>query len=365
MRIGIDVRKYSDFGIGRYIQSLLSVYDTHAEHEWVLFTSPDEERAVRSSHRGKVVVNGSSKYSLGELITVSRQANEQRCDVFHAPHYTLPFGLKGKRVVTIHDLIHIRFTEYFSPPKRQVARALLRHACKASDAVIVDAEFTKQDILRDFDISPEKIHPIYLGVSPAFRPADEAPGTRDKLAILGLRRPYLLYSGALKRHKNLPLLFRAFARIVADHDLDLVLTGENIRDTPDLARLAGELGIETRILDLGRAAKDELVFLYQHARALVMPSLYEGFGLPLVEAMACGTPVVGANATTIPEILGGAGLLFDPKDPGDLARVLVSVLADEVLRAELRQKGLARAGMFSWHKCADETLRVYRAAAGK
>jgi glycosyltransferase involved in cell wall biosynthesis len=267
--------------------------------------------------------------------------------------------------VTIHDLIHIRFTEYFSPLKRQVARALLRHACKASDAVIVDAEYTKRDILRDFDIPPEKIHPIHLGVSPLFRPAEVDPEANDRLSSLGLRRPYLLYSGALKRHKNLPVLFRAFASIVREHDIDLVLTGEDLRDAPELAGLAEELGIDARIANLGRSVKNQLVSLYQHALALVMPSLYEGFGLPVVEAIACGTPVVGANATTIPEILGDAGLLFDPRDPDDLARVLGQVLSDESLRQNLRQKGLARAAFFSWNQCADRTLEVYRSVGGQ
>ncbi len=249
-----------------------------------------------------------------------------------------------------------------SAPKRTYARFLIGHACRAADQVIVDSEFTKQDILKDFRIAAEKINVVHLGVSPAFRPAggqDQGKGTIERL---GIRRPYLLYSGALKPHKNVGLLLQAFARLTRSHDIDLVLSGELLGGRPDLVALAKSLGITDRLVSAGMTSEADVVALNQHAMASVLPSLYEGFGLSALEAMASGVPVVAANATSIPEVVADAGVLFEPRDVDDLVTALDRVLTDTRLRDELRTRGLARAGEFTWKRCAQKTLDVYRAA---
>jgi glycosyltransferase involved in cell wall biosynthesis len=362
MRIGIDIRKYTDFGIGTYIRNLLAEFDGDRTNQWIYFVSPELSASLSMHYSGQMIVNRSAKYSPGELLSMSRLANAAGCDVFHSPHYTFPFGLAGKGIVTIHDLIHLRVPNVVSAPKRTYARFLIGHACRAADQVIVDSEFTKQDVLKDFRIAAEKINVVHLGVSPAFRPAggqDQGKGTIERL---GIRRPYLLYSGALKPHKNVGLLLQAFARLTRTHDIDLVLSGEPLGGRPDLIALAKSLGITDRLVSTGMTSEADVVALNQHAMVSVLPSLYEGFGLSVLEAMASGVPVVAANATSIPEVVGDAGVLFEPRDVDDLVTALDRVLTDTRLRDELRTRGLARAGEFTWKRCAQKTLDIYRAA---
>jgi glycosyltransferase involved in cell wall biosynthesis len=172
----------------------------------------------------------------------------------------------------------------------------------------------------------------------------------------------VLYSGALKPHKNVKLLLQAFARVAKSNDMSLVLSGEPLNQRPDLVELARALGISDRLVSVGRVSEPEVVTLNQHAAIAVLPSLYEGFGLSALEAMASGTPVVAARATSIPEVVGEAGVLFDPRDVDDLTGALGHVLADSSFQKELRMKGLARASQFTWKSCAEKTLEVYRTA---
>ena len=362
MRIGIDIRKHADFGVGTYIRNLLAEFDGVREHQWIYFVSPELSASLSTRYRGQMIVNRSAKYSPGELLSMSRLANAAGCDIFHSPHYTFPFGLAGKGIVTIHDLIHLRVPDVVSAPKRTYARFLIGHACRAADQVIVDSEFTKQDILKDFQIAAEKIHVVHLGVSPAFCPAGGQEQGKGTIERLGIRRPYLLYSGALKPHKNVGLLLQAFARLTRSHDIDLVLSGEPLAGRPDLVAMAKSLGITDRLVSVGMTSEADVVALNQHAMVAVLPSLYEGFGLSVLEAMASGIPVVAANATSIPEVMGDAGVLFEPREVDGLVTALDRVLTDSRLRDELRTRGLARAAEFTWKRCAQKTLDVYRMA---
>ena len=173
MNVGIDARKYFDFGIGTYIRNLSSFFDRQNEDRFTYFASPDNAGLISRTHTGKTIVNRSGKYSLGELISLSFQANRAGISLFHAPHYTLPFGLSMRRVVTIHDVIHLRFPAYFSPVQRAYARVMIGHACTAADAVIVDSDFAGKELLRCMPCPPEKIHVIPLGVSEDFAPAQD------------------------------------------------------------------------------------------------------------------------------------------------------------------------------------------------
>jgi glycosyltransferase involved in cell wall biosynthesis len=384
MRIGIDIRKYRDFGIGTYIRNLISECDRLPEYEWIYFASRELIQELSGSWRGRLVENRSPRYSPGELLSMARLAHAAGCDLFHSPHYTFPFGLRCKGVVTIHDLIHLRVPGALSGAKRAYARFLIEHACTAADRVIVDSEHTRQDLLSEFKVPERNVRVVHLGVSPQFKPAvapvprgghgepgpdghstdrmqPEAPASADLLR-LGVRRPYLLYSGALKPHKNLPVLMRAFAQIAREFDLQLVLSGESIQARPELVNLAGTLRVRDRIVSTGRRPEADVVTLNQHASAAVLPSLYEGFGLPVLEAMACGVPVVAARATSIPEVAGDAGVLFDPHEPDDLASALRRVLSDEHLQSDLRKKGLIRSAEFTWGRCVQKTLEVYAGA---
>jgi glycosyltransferase involved in cell wall biosynthesis len=359
MRIGIDVRKYSDLGIGTYIRTLLAEYDKTPKHDLVLFASEEEAGQIRSKHRGEVVVERAGKYSARELVALSAQARAHRCDLFHAPHYTLPFFLPCPSVVTIHDLIHLKFPESFSLMKRAYARTVIGHACSASDAIIVDAEFTRQDIIQTFRVKPEKIHVVHLGVRREFTEALAGTASRPGSLSLPEGTPYVLYVGSLKPHKNVPVLLKAFAGLTDLAQLRLVLSGEPLDEDAGLRSLARELGIRERIVDAGRVSTEGLVWLYRNASVVVLPSHYEGFGLPILEAMACGTPFIGARSASIPEVAGEGGLLFDPNDPFELARLIRAVVTDPSLREAQRAYGLANAKRFSREAQAAQTMQIY------
>ncbi len=364
MRLAMDARKFYDFGIGTYIRNLVDYLKRQPGETLELIVTPDQREELAAELKIPVHANRSGKYSVSELLTVSRQVNRLSVDVFHAPHYTLPYGLRVPSVVTIHDLIHLRFPEHFSIAQRTYARAVIKHACRSAQAVIVDAEFTKTDIISTFDIPHERIHVIPLGVAPAFKPAASAMDGRAGLVSMGFEEPYVLYVGGLKPHKNVTTLLKAFAQFRHRDTARLVISGENLWVNTSLARLSDDLGIKKSILSLPMNSQ-RLIRLYQGATVVVMPSLYEGFGLPILEAMACGAPVIGARAASIPEVIGEGGMLFDPLSVDELSQMLDRIFDDPRLQQSQRDYGLRNASRYSWDRCGARTLELYRSIAEK
>ena len=363
MRIGIDIRKYQDYGIGTYIQNLVNAFQNQSDLDCIYYASDDFRSDGMNIRRGKIVTDSSPKYSLQELISLSRKANSDHVDLYHSPHYTFPINLKMPGIVTIHDIIHLRLKEYFSFPKRSYAYFMVRHACSASSAIIVDSEHGKKELLDVFNIAPEKIHVIPLGVDQSYfaKVTDEDKTIfRQKYSIT---KPYILYTGSLKPHKNVPVLLRAFKDIAKEHDIQLVFTGESVQDNPSLIKYISENGLTNAVKDLGRIDRTQLKIAYQAASAVVLPSYYEGFGFSMLEAMASGVPAIGARAASIPEVVGDAGILFDPNDEHELAQHLVRVLTDTPYSSVLIINGNKRSQEFSWSRCAEKTLQVYTKVA--
>jgi glycosyltransferase involved in cell wall biosynthesis len=360
MNVGFDARKYFDFGIGTYIRNLASFFDRQEQDRFTYFARPEDAGLIRGTHRGSTIVNRSGKYSVAELVTLSFQANRAGISLFHAPHYTLPFGLSMRRVVTIHDVIHLRFPAYFSPVQRAYAKMMIGHACRAADAVIVDSEFAGKELLRRIPCPPEKIHVIPLGVSGDFVPAKDNTSADEFRRKHNVGKRFLLYVGSLKPHKNVAALIRSLSSLNDLTDVQIVCAGERLEEDVALHALCMSTGVGDRVRSLGWLPEPDLIAAYRAATAVVMPSLYEGFGFPVLEAMACGTPVIGSNAASIPEVMGDAGILVDPSVQGDLANAIRSVLDDSSLRDSLREKGLRRAKLFTWQRCAEMTLNLYR-----
>lgn len=364
MRVAMDVRKYSDFGIGTYIRNLVDYVIRQPGGSLDLIAAPDQREELAAELKVPVHANRSRKYSVAELLTVGRQVNALSVDLFHAPHYTLPYGLRVPSVVTVHDLIHLRFPDNYSASQRTYARVVIGHACRKAKAVIVDAAFTKGDIVSTFDVPPERIHVIPLGVAPAFKPAASAADGRAELVSMGFEEPYVLYVGGLKPHKNVGTLLKAFAQFRHRDSARLVVSGENLWVNQPLTRLTEDLGIKRRVLSIPMNTQ-RLIRLYQAATVVVIPSLYEGFGLPILEAMACGAPVIGARAASIPEVMGEGGMLFDPLNVDELAQLMDRIFDDIHLQQMQREYGLLNAARFSWDLCGARTMELYRTVAGQ
>jgi glycosyltransferase involved in cell wall biosynthesis len=365
MRVGVDARKLYDFGIGTHIQELLTQFtELGIPEELVVYGPPAGEPAVSADGGRKLLwrVESARAYSLAELWRLSLRARRDRLQVFHAPHYVCSPVLPCPAVVTVHDLIHLRFPvarrRHLAP---LYARVMLRLAVRRAARLITVSVSTRDDLVARLGARPDRIHVIPNGVAPRFRPASDAAALAAGLAALGIAPPYLLFVGNPLPHKNLPTLLEAFAGLPVDVGR-LVIAGVRPALAPVVGRAAEAHGVATRIAVLAPVSGEMMPLLYQGATALVCPSLWEGFGLPALEAMACGTPVVASDRGGLPEVVGGAGLLVDPANVDALREAMYNLAVHAPLRAALRAAGLARARAFSWRRAAEATVGVYREA---
>jgi len=263
-----------------------------------------------------------------------------RDDLFFSPGYNSPLFCPSRFIFTIHDLSHIYCPENSNPLIRLYYATIMKRACQRALSILTVSEFTRMQIVEWSGVSTEKVLNVGCGVDPTYQPAEN---------YYGLQFPYLLCVSNRKRHKNEFRVVEAFARADIPTGMHLVFTGG---PTAELTDCIEHLHITQRVYFAGVVRETELPSLYRGAEALVFPSLYEGFGIPILEAMGCGTPVVTANVTAMPEVAGGAALLVDPTSVEQIARAMEQIVSDTTLRQQLRQKGLTRAAEFSWASTA-------------
>ena len=368
MRVAIDIRKLHDFGIGTYIRNLLRhLARLDRENEYILFCRPeDNATAGELGVNFRSIPDRSAPYSLREQLSLPLAAAREKVDVYHAPHYVLPMLTPGRRVVTIHDCIHLMFPEYLPYGLGKLyARAMMSSATRRAHRILTVSESSKRDILRFFPVKPDKISVIYNAIDEHFRiPPSEAAVSRVRERYQ-LADPFVLYVGNVKPHKNVERLIEAFAllRRRAPDGLKLVIIGDEISKFQTLRRAVHHHKLHKHVRFLGFVPDDTLSVLYRLAGVFVFPSLYEGFGLPPLEAMACGAPVITSNVSSLPEVVGDAALLVDPHSSDAIADAIEKVLSDPSLAADLRAKGLARAQNFSWQRSVARTLEIYREVA--
>ena len=365
MRVAIDARKLHDFGIGTYTRNLLRhLARIDRDSEYVLLChQPDLGIAAQLGANFRTVLEPSPNYSIREQIHVPWVLHRERPDVFHAPHYVLPPAIRCRSLVTIHDCIHLMFPQYL--PHRAAyayARASMWSAVHRSHRILTVSEASKRDILRFFHVPPEKIVVVYNAIDERFgvTPSEEAVArVRERYQ---LDHGFVLYAGNIKPHKNLVRLIEAFdgLRRRGFDDLTLLIIGDEISKLPALRRAVHSHKLHKHVRFLGYLPDDTLAILYRLAAVFVFPSLYEGFGLPPLEAMASGTPVVTSNVSSLPEVAGGAAVLVDPYDVESIVDGIASVLSNPALREELRAKGIARARDFSWERSVARTREIYQ-----
>jgi glycosyltransferase involved in cell wall biosynthesis len=288
-------------------------------------------------------------------------------DLVHGMAYALPFLSPARGIVTVHDLSFLLFPSVFNRVNRLYVSAITRQTVRRAQAVIADSENTRQDLIRLLGVPAQKVVAIPLGVDAGYAPPppDQVAQFRQRA---GLPDRFILFLGTLEPRKNLAVLVRAYAELrrVDPHAPTLVLAGGAGWRYAPLFGLVEELGLKDHILFPGFVPQSDVTLWYAASETFVYPSLYEGFGLPPLEALACGTPVVTSTASSLPEVVGDAALLVPPDDPTALADALRRLLADTGLRAEMRARGLARAARFTWLRTAEATVDVYnRVLAGQ
>lgn len=367
MRIGIDGRYIEDHfpGIGRYTYNLTNrIPEVAPEGDFVVSHNPrllntryDVEGLARHPNLKLVPVDVPT-LSLKEQYRLRSLAKRLSLDLLHSPYYIKPYWLSCPSVVTIYDLIPMIYPQHL--PYRWTAwifRAAASLAVRRASHVIAISESTKADLVHLFGTSPEKITVTYLAADERFHPLERKDCERV-LQRYGLPRGYILYLGINKPHKNLVFLLEVFSEL--DTEVKLVLAGKEDPRYPEARQEAERLNLGESVVFLGEVADNDLPMLYNGAELFVFPSLHEGFGLPVLEAIACGTPVVCSNTSSLPEIVADAALTLDPLDREAWVAALMEVLEKEALRAEMREKGLKRAAAFSWEETARRTWEVYQ-----
>ncbi len=304
-----------------------------------------------------------------EVFVTPLRLRNSHLDIIHQTAQISPFPLKRKAriVTTIHDLAPIVVPHTHIPLMRFAYKHLLPFCLRNSDAVIAMSENTKRDVVRLCGVPEEKVRVIYGGVEAQYHPCARGEARRIQ-ETHGLAPRYLLYVGTLQPRKNIPMLLRAFAllkRSSGFRDVQLVLAGEKGWMYKEIFDTISSLGIAKDTVPLGFVRDEDLPALYSGASAFVYPSLYEGFGLPPLEAMACGCPVITSNSSSLPEVVGDAGILVDPHDVQAWAGSIARVLSGKALARQMSRKGIARAKKFTWRKCAEETLKLYQELAQK
>ena len=362
--IGIDARKVQDFGIGTYIRNLVrGLAQIDQENCYVLLTGAQGRDALGDlPDNFKVVLERSPVYSGRELVALSWRLFRLRLDLYHATHYVLPLATPSRVVVTIHDIIHLLYPQFL--PNRLAlfyAQRMMRRSLARADRVIAVSENTRSDLMEYFGVDGREIEVVYNGVDESFRHKLSEDDLDRWLRQLGIRRPYLLFVGNPKPHKNLDRVIQAYARArqLAEFDAPLVCVGDRTAAQFKLRQRAEQLGVGDKVRLLGHVAQEALPSLYQGAMLFLYPTLYEGFGLPVVEAMASGTAVLTSNTSALKEIAGGHAHLVDPLDTERMARAIARLITDDDYRASLAEKGLARSRDFRWNATAERTRDVY------
>lgn len=271
----------------------------------------------------------------------------------------LSFNMPFKKVVTIHDMIPVLFPDAFDFPIASIYKYLLPKTLKSASKIITVSNCTKEDIISYYNVSSEKIKVIYNAVDERFTPqkSQEIAKVRNRY---GLNFPFILYVGTLEPRKNIPFILKAFHNIRKNYiDYKLVIAGKKGWKYKEIFDTINALNLQNHVVFTGYVLDEDLPGLYAAADLFVYPSLYEGFGLPPLEAMACGTPVITSNTSSLPEVVGDAGIMVDPHNVNKLADSICRVLSNKKLKECMVEKGLEKAREFSWERCASETLNVY------
>jgi glycosyltransferase involved in cell wall biosynthesis len=377
MRIGINAQllsfraSYRQAGVSKYIHALIKQFAAIDPNNQYTVWVPPAPRPPDYARTRNI------RFVASRLPTEKPQIRipwEQivlpfaslRLDVLHCPVNVRPLLAFCPTVVTIHDLIYLVYPDKYLPAKRHYLTATTGWSVRHASQVIAVSESTKRDLVRLLHVPPDKITVVYNGVDERFRPIADQRAIAEFKRKHNLPQRFILYVGTIEPRKNVGLLLRAFAQLRQQPDfadLRLVVGGAKGWLYDDTFKQAG-LG-EGEIAFPGYLADDELPLWYNSASVFVYPSLYEGFGLPAAEALACGAPVIAANTSSLPEVIGDAGILVAPDDVAALTKAAARILRDDAYAASLRAIAAVQGARFSWRTAAEQTLQVYATAAGK
>lgn len=351
IRIGFDARMIAHSGIGTYSRELLNGLAADPQFDLTLFGNP----VKITDFLARKIVCDYPIYSFKEQFLFPTLIGRENLDLMHFPHYNVPLGYRRPFVVTVHDCIHLLFPK--SRPAYFYAKTLMASACRRAEKVITDSENTKSDLLRLLNVPEKKIEVIFPGVADSWIKKQEPSSCEPEKGGM-FAGEFALYVGNVRPTKNVTTLVKAFEEASKKTPMKLILAGKN-----SMPEWTEQYKGRQDILFLGEVSQQTIFRLYNKAKMFIFPSSYEGFGLPVLEAMASEVPVISSNASSLPEVAGDAALFFEPNDAQTLARHLSQLWESESLRGELIRKGRENVKRFRWETCVERTAQVYRECA--
>lgn len=363
MRIALDLRRINNPGIGRYMKCLAEALLAQApQHHFSLILPPGGEHLIqcRNGHVERLAPD-LKYYSIREQFVLPRILRELKTDLLHSPHFLLPLSQPCKSVATIHDVIYLACPDDLpSRIGRIYYRAMMAATVRRAARIITDSQFSRDEIVRYLHADPQKLDVIYPAVGDDFRTAVSGTAVDEVRCKYQIESEYVLYTGIYKPRKNHVGLLLAFRELAsATQGVTLVIAGPLNGGEQELRKLAEHLGIQSQVIFTGFVPDSDLRALYSGARVYACPSLYEGFGFTVLEAMACGVPVVCSTAGSLPEVAGGAALFADPRDAKKFGNALWRAFSDTSLRNALIKQGQTNVTRFNWGETAAHTLAVY------
>jgi len=356
--LAVDARAYAT-GLGRYTEQLLTGLRTSLPGVEIWCVAHPEHGCKLAAHVDRIIPSSAAMYSMAAQATIPGLV--RGATLLHCPHYDVPVLYPDRMSVTIHDVTHLLDPAFRDTLKSRIfARSLLKLAVAKARRVITISEYSKRMILEHLGGNESKISVIHRYASPVFTPMARKQAKEIVQRSLGLCSDFFLFVGSPKPHKNLPVLFEAFALLQSEHaGIELVIIGKDKSNEPPLRTLARRLKIDQRVRWIESVSDEALRACYSAAEATILPSRQEGFGLPVLESMACGTPAICANAASLPEVLGDSGLLFDPSSPEDCKTQMLRILESQQHRDELCRRGLARVRQFDAGRAVAEHTQLF------
>ena len=376
LRIVFDARHMRDYGIGTHIRNLIgSIKEIDRNNEYILLVRAGDAGAFDPLPANfKAVVWDHVTGNWADDLRLPLFLKSLKADVHHIPLNAVPMLMPKPYVVTIHDMGTLIFPQH-EDFRRSIKAYRLRHGLIRADKIIAVSGATSRDLQNVLNIKKDRISVIYNAPDPIFMQTSVSEDQHQRRLLeerYQVNYPYLLYAGTIRAQKNVPRLVEAFAVLrndLASHpvykNLRLVIIGDELSKYPQVRRAVIQSKMESLVRFLGFVPIETLRAFYKSAAAFVFPSLYEGFGLPPLEAMACGTPVVTSNSSSLPEVVGDAAMIVNPENVFDIARGIREVLLDEVLRRRCVRQGLKQLQRFSWKQTAEEVVETYRQVAAR
>jgi glycosyltransferase involved in cell wall biosynthesis len=377
VRVGFDIRPIRDFGVGTYVRNVVrTLAQIDKTNEYFLIGGRDRVREIgKLPPNFHVVPFSADDRSPRSYFGLAQVLRHYHCDLVHIPHlFWRPRYLPCPYVLTVHDLLDFMYRVHNGSGMRRAAHRYLTHRVLSRAArILAVSQFTKMDLQRLFHIPDQQIEVIYNAIDDRFRVGHATEADHQLIAErYQCNYPFILYAGRISPHKNVVRIIEAFSALKGElhkegklQDIKLIIIGDEVSRHPDLRRTVIKSGVQNDVRFLGFVPIEVLRIFYDVAEVFVFPSLYEGFGLPPLEAMAHGTPVVTANTSSLPEVVGNAAVLVNPENVFDIMRALHKVLLDQPLREKLKQRGYEQVQRFSWEASVQRILNVYREVAGE